>query len=187
MSNAITRDLESEIVKVRSSAAEDIAALEARIWSIEAHSMDVATASEKHLRDLESDLIKDLAGLRSLYVHNIQSIGGMCSSMPVSDPSAADYIRWLSAEVTGLPLMFASVNENFVSTMVKGALVMAGDSIDLVSLQDTAADSGVDILPTTRDQRRDACTVSKKWWRSFGYDYVLATIWAKLCEVAAHV
>jgi hypothetical protein len=54
-------------VKVCSSAAEDIAALEYRIKSVKAHSVDVATADENCFRDFESELIKDLAGLRTLY------------------------------------------------------------------------------------------------------------------------
>jgi BMFP domain-containing protein YqiC len=45
--------LESVLAKVRSSAAEDIAALEARIRSAEAHSVDVAATSEKCLRDFD--------------------------------------------------------------------------------------------------------------------------------------
>jgi hypothetical protein len=31
----------------------------------------VAAASDKHLSDFEAGLIKDLAGLQKLYVHNI--------------------------------------------------------------------------------------------------------------------
>jgi hypothetical protein len=41
-----SEDLESELTKGRSSAVEDIAALEARIKSVEAHSVDVAVAGE---------------------------------------------------------------------------------------------------------------------------------------------
>jgi hypothetical protein len=44
--------------------------------------------------------------------------------------------------------MFAGLNENFVSAAVEGALVMAGESVDLDALQDPAAVSGVHILPT---------------------------------------
>jgi hypothetical protein len=40
------------------------------------------------------------------------------------------------------------VNKNFISAAVKGALVMAGESIDLNALQDAAAVSGADILLT---------------------------------------
>jgi hypothetical protein len=44
-------------------------------------------------------------------------------------------------------------------------------------------ESGTDVLPAGPDIRRAARAVSKKWWRSFGYDYVLATIRAKHEEV----
>jgi hypothetical protein len=37
--------------------------------------------------------MKDLMEVRELYIHNIRSIGGLCSSMAEGDPSAADYIR----------------------------------------------------------------------------------------------
>jgi hypothetical protein len=54
-------------------------------------------------------------------------------SMPKSEPSVMDYIRWLSLEVTGLPEVFAGVNKNFISAMVEGTLVMAEDSVDLAT------------------------------------------------------
>jgi uncharacterized protein YydD (DUF2326 family) len=46
-----TEDLEAELAKVHADAIEDIAALETKIESAEAHSGDVAPAGEKHLRD----------------------------------------------------------------------------------------------------------------------------------------
>jgi hypothetical protein len=52
--------------------------MEARIKSVEAHTMDEAAAGEKCLRDFENELIKDLAELRALYECNIQSIGDQC-------------------------------------------------------------------------------------------------------------
>jgi hypothetical protein len=99
--------------------------------------------------------------------------------MPEGEPSAVNYLRWLAAEVPGLLAMFAGVNKNFVSAVVKGALMMAGDSVDLNALQSVAADSGADILPAERDVRRVARAVSKKWWCSFGYNYMLAAIRTK--------
>jgi hypothetical protein len=51
--------------------------------------------------------------------------------MPMGEPSAEDYLRWLSVEFTGLPDMFGGVNENFDTATIEGALVMAGDSVDL--------------------------------------------------------
>jgi hypothetical protein len=63
----------------------------------------VAVASDKRLSDFEAELIRDLVGLRKLYSRNVQSFRGMCLLMSEGDPSAADYIRWLSTEVGGLP------------------------------------------------------------------------------------
>jgi hypothetical protein len=134
--------LETKLVKVRSAVVEDITTLETKVRSVDAHSVDVAAAGEKCLKDFEGELIKDLVELRGLYMRNMQVIEGLCSLMPENEPSAADYIRWLSAEVVGLPEMFAGVNENFVSATVEGALVMVGDFVDLDALQNVAADGG---------------------------------------------
>jgi hypothetical protein len=102
-----------------------------------------------------------------LYVRNIRSIGGLCSSMPEGDPSVVDYICWLLVEVGDLPKVFAGVNENFVSAAVEGALAMAGDSVDLDTIQDAATVSDADILPTEKDVQRAACAIAKNWWHSF--------------------
>jgi hypothetical protein len=91
-----------------------------------------------------------LAELRALYVRNTQTIGGLCSPMPEGEPSAADYLRWLSTEISGLPDMFGGINENFITAVVEGVLVMAGSSVDLDALQEATAASGVDILPVER-------------------------------------
>jgi hypothetical protein len=107
--------------------------------------------------------------------------------MPESDHLAMDYICWLSAEVTSLSEVFAGVNENFVSATVEGTLVMVGDSIDFATMQTMAADSRACIVQVERDMRRATCAVSKKWWRSFNYEYVLGAIRAKLREVITHV
>jgi hypothetical protein len=96
--------------------------------------MDIAAAGEKHLKDFENELVKDLAGLRALYTCNIQSIGGLCTLMLESEPSGMDYIRWLSAQIAGLPKVFSGVNKKFISAAVEGTLVVAGDSVDLASL-----------------------------------------------------
>jgi hypothetical protein len=134
--------LEAKLVKIRSAVVEDITTLEAKVRSADAHSVDVAAAGEKRLKDFEGELIKDLAELRRLYMRNMQVIKHLCSLMPENEPSAADYIRWLSTEVVGLPEMFAGVNENFVSVMVESALVMVGDFVDLDALQNVVADGG---------------------------------------------
>jgi hypothetical protein len=62
----------------------------------------------------------------------------------------------------------------------KGALVMAGESVDLDALQDAATDSGANILPAEHYVWRVAHVVLKKWWRSFGYDYVMDAIHTRL-------
>jgi hypothetical protein len=100
----------------------------------------------------------------------------VCTPLPEGKHSAADYLHWLSVEVSGLPDMFVGVNKNFVSTAVKGTLMMAEDYVDFDGLQTATADSGTDILPTDCDVRRATWAVSKKWWRSFGYKYVLVAI-----------
>jgi hypothetical protein len=50
-----------------------------------------------------------------------------------------------------------------------------------------ATNSGADILPMGRGVRKAARAVSRKWWSSFGYDYVMAAIQAKLREVIARM
>jgi hypothetical protein len=180
-------DLEAELRKVCSDTTVSIAALEAKVKSAETYSAEVAAASNKRSSDFETELTRDLAGLRKLYVHNVQSLGRLCSLVPEGDLSAADYIRWLSTEVAGFSEMFAGVNENFISGAVEGTLVMADQSIDLGALQDAAAMCEVDILAMERDVQRDARMVLKKWWRSFGYDYVLGAIRVKLREVTTDI
>jgi hypothetical protein len=147
--------------------------------------VDVAAAGEKWLSNFEVELVIDLAGLRKLYVCNVQGIRGLCSSVPEVGSSAMDYIRWLSTEVAGVPKMFVGVNDNFISVAVEGALKMAGESVDPDTLRDAASESGVDILPMGRDVRRVVHAMSQKWWCSFGYNFVLAATHTKLCEITA--
>jgi hypothetical protein len=47
----------------------------------------------KRLRDFEGGLVRDLAELRTLYVRNTQTIGGLCSPMFEGEPTAANYLR----------------------------------------------------------------------------------------------
>jgi hypothetical protein len=154
--------------------------------SVKAHAVDSTATSEKRWNDFEAELVRDLAGLRRLYIHNIQVIGGLCSPMSKANPSAADYIRWLYTEVVGLLKMFADVNENFVSAAVEGALVMAGDSVDLDALKDVATESGPDISPLDQDVRRVVREISKKRWCSFNYNYVMTAIRTNLHEVTTN-
>jgi hypothetical protein len=182
-----TEDLESELVKACADSVENIATLEAKLKSAEAHGVDVAADGEKHLQDFEKEFVKDFKKLPALYVRNVQSIKGLCLPIPGSEPSAANYLHWLSAELTGLSEMFAGVNENFISAMVEGTLVMAGSSVYLGALWTVAVDNRANILPMEKDARRAARAISKKWWCSFGYDYVLAAIQAKFRVVTTHV
>jgi hypothetical protein len=82
--------------------------------------------------------------------------------------------------------MFIGVNENSTTAAIEGALTMAGDSVDLDVMRSTAAKCGTDVLPTGPDVRRAAWAVSKKWWRLFGYNYVLSVIHVKQREVLAY-
>jgi hypothetical protein len=179
-------DLESELAKVRTAAATDVTVLETKIESAKVDRVDVVASSEKRLKDFEDELVVNLVGLHTLYICNINRIRGMHSSMLEGEPSTMDYIRWLSTEVTGLPKMFAGINENFISVAIDGTLMIAGDSVDLAALQTVTIDSEADILHMGRDVQKVARAVSKKWWRSFGYDFVLAAIRAKLSEVIDH-
>jgi hypothetical protein len=99
--------------------------------------------------------------------------------MHVGEPSTEDYLRSLLEEISGLPDMFSSVNENVATTAIEGTLTMAGDSVDLDAVRGVAAKSGADVLPAENDVRRAVQAVLKKWWCSFGYNYVLSTIYAK--------
>jgi hypothetical protein len=50
-------------------------------------------------------------------------------------------------------------------------------------MQVAAFEGGVDVLPTGSSMQKDARAVSKKWWHSFGYDYVLSVIHTQQVEV----
>jgi hypothetical protein len=84
--------------------------------------------------------------LQELYIRNIRSIGSLCSPMPEGDPSAVDYIHWILVEVGDLPKVFAGVNKIFVFATIEGALVMAGNSVDLDAIQDAVVASGANIF-----------------------------------------
>jgi hypothetical protein len=98
---------------------------------------------------------------------------------------AVDYLYWLSEEASGLPELFSSVNENFATAAIEGALMMVGDSVDLDVVQGVATKSDADILPARPDIQRPVREVLRNWWCSFGYDYVLSAIRAKNEEVLA--
>jgi hypothetical protein len=83
-------------------------------------------------------------------------------------------------------LAVGGVNENFATAAIEGALKMTRDSIDLRSLQVAVAESGACILPAECSVWRAARVVSKNWWHSYGYDYVIAAIHVKHEEVLVY-
>jgi hypothetical protein len=99
------------------------------------------------------------------------------------EPSIRDYLRWLTVEVACLPEVFAGVNENFVSAVIEGMLMMARDSVDLAALQASAADSGADVLLGERDVQKTVRIIMRSWWRSCGYKSTFAAVQTKLRKV----
>jgi hypothetical protein len=89
-------------------------------------------------------------------------------------------------EVAFLPEVFVGVNENFISVMIEGVLVMADDSVDLAVLQASAVNSGVNVFPGGRDVWKTTRVIMRGWWRSFSYKSTLAAVQVKLCEVCNH-
>jgi hypothetical protein len=116
----------------------------------------------------------------------VQSIGGLYSVMLAEEPSVEDYINWLSEEVTGLSDMFSGMNENFATAAIKGALALADNSVDLEAVQVASSEGSADVLPTASGVRKVAWAISRKWWWSFGYDYVLSVIHAQLSKVLSY-
>jgi hypothetical protein len=52
--------------------------------------------------------------------------------------------------------MFCGVNENFATAAIEGALVLAGDSIDLKVVRTAASEAGTDILPAASGLQKAA-------------------------------
>jgi hypothetical protein len=121
-------DLQAALASVVSEAKKRVDDLEAKVKTMKAH-------DEKHLRDFEDGLVRKLEELRGLYAGNVQIIEGLCSHMPMEEPSAEDYLCWLSKEVFSLPDMFSGVNEVFATVAIEGALAMAGDLVDLDAIR----------------------------------------------------
>jgi hypothetical protein len=93
----------------------------------------------------------------------------------------------VSEEISGLLDMFRGVNENFATAAIEGALAMVEDSIDLDVVRGSTAKSGADVFPAGHNVRSVMRAVSQKWWRSFGYDYVLAAIRANHEKVLVYL
>jgi hypothetical protein len=169
-------NLQAELVQARSDAEKRIFGLEAKVASAEARSIEISAKGEKCLRDFHGVLVRQLVQVHDMYVERVQSIRGLCLTMPAGKPSVVDYLNWLSEEVYGLPDMFSGVNQNFATAAIERALTLAGASIDLEALRTGASKAGMDILPTALGIRKAAGAISKKWWWLFGYDYVLSAI-----------
>jgi hypothetical protein len=180
------KGLQAKLAKTHSDSRKRVAGLEVKVRSAEAHNIDVASGGEKHLREFECGLVRTLEELHGLYAGNIWIIGSLCSSMPTEEASVEDYLRWLSNEISSLPDKISSVNENFATAAMEGALATAGDSIDLDVVRGTATVGGADVLLAGSDVQRVTRAVSKKWWRPFGYNYVLSIIHAKQEEVLVY-
>jgi hypothetical protein len=75
-------DLQAELAEVCSDAKKQIADLEAKVESAETDSINVAAAGERRLKNFEDELIRDLAELCVLYVHNAQDIGAYARRCP---------------------------------------------------------------------------------------------------------
>jgi hypothetical protein len=88
--------------------------------------------------------------------------------------------------VTGLPDMFSGMNENFATTAIEGALALASNLIDLKVVRVAASEGGADVLSTAPGMRKAAQAVSKKWWLSFNYDYMLSVICAQQSKVLSY-
>jgi hypothetical protein len=83
--------------------------------------------------------------------------------------------------------MFSGMNENFATAAIEGALLMAEDSVDLDDVWGAATEIDAVFFPAGHNIRRAAWAVSKKWWRSFGCDYVLAAIRANHEKVLVYL
>jgi hypothetical protein len=175
--------MQVEVAQVCFDADECIADLEVKVKSAETHSVEIAAEGDKNLRDFESGLVRKLEGLREMYADKVQTIEGLCSPMSMMEPSVEDYLNWLSEQVVGLPDMFCDVNENFATAAIEGALTLVSDSVDLDVMRVAASEGDTDVLPTVSSMQKAARAISKKWWHSFSYDYVLSVIRAQQAQV----
>jgi hypothetical protein len=85
--------LQAELAEARSNAEKRATALEVKVRSAEPHSIDVASAAEKCLREFEGGPARKLEELHGLYACNIWIIGALCSLLPAEEPSVEDYLR----------------------------------------------------------------------------------------------
>jgi hypothetical protein len=163
-------NMQAELVQAHSNAEKHISDLEAKVASTEAHNIKIAAEGKKSLRDFSSSecTICMLREFKASEVCVWQCQWG--------EPSVEDYLNWLFEEVSSLPDVFSGINENLATAAIEGALTLADDSIDLEAVRTGASKAGTNILPDASGVQKVAWVISKKWWRLFGYDYVLSTI-----------
>jgi uncharacterized membrane protein len=149
--------LQAELVQARTDAEKHISDLEVKVVSAKGRSIEIATDGEKSLRDFHGALVRQLERVHDMYAERVQSIGGLCLTMPAEEASIEDYVNWLSEEVYVLLDVFSGVNENFAIVAIEGALALAGDSIDLEAVHTTASKDGAYILPTASGAQK-SCT-----------------------------
>jgi hypothetical protein len=181
--NLWCESLQDEMAQIRSDVDKRIGDLEVKAKFAETRVVEIAIEGDKNLNDFKSGLVWKLERLHEMYAEKVRTIGGLCSPMSVEEPSVEDYVNWLSEEVTGLIDMFCGVNENFATAAIEGALALASDSVDFEVMRVAASQGDADVLPARSGMRKAARAVWKKWWRSFGYDYVLSIICAQQMEV----
>jgi predicted nuclease with TOPRIM domain len=117
------RRCNARLLNERNEVRNSVTALEAKLAETEASAAKSSAASKKRFGDFCSNIIGDLAPLCEAYERNINSLGGICSPIHSGAPSVEHYIRYLKSEVD---LVFAGVNENFVSVAVEGVRAGVG-------------------------------------------------------------
>jgi hypothetical protein len=157
--NLRCENLHAAVVQIHSDANKRIADLELKVKSAETHSVEIAAEGDKNLRNFKSGLVRKLEGLRKMYADKVRTISGLCSPMSVEEPSAEDYLNWLSEEVVVLPDMFCDVNENFATAAIEGALALASDLVDLDAVRVAASEGGTGVLPAGSSVRNAARAV----------------------------
>jgi hypothetical protein len=178
--------LQAEMAQICFDADKHIFDLEAKVKFAVTCSVEIAAEGNKKLKDFKSELVQKLGGLHEMYADKVWTIGGLCSPVSVEEPSVKDYLNWFSEEGAGLPDLFCGVNEKFATAAIEGALILAGDSVDLEAVWVASSESGTDVLPTRSSVRKASLAVSKKWWHSFAYDYVLSVIHAQQVKVLSY-
>jgi hypothetical protein len=91
--------LQAELVQACTDAEKHISDLEVKVVSAKGRSIEIATDGEKSLRDFHGALVRQLERVHDMYAERVQSIRGLCLTMPAEEASIEDYVNWLSKEV----------------------------------------------------------------------------------------